>query len=188
MATSCGSRIFTSRSWEVSRGQGHDGPSNPEGSQRLAGLPTIGGLSFPRLPGQGRAITPPSKAPVTTSIKWCCQVSSVASQTRPVPRRVAGHQRGKSNSSARASKQVRLTCRLGAALAGGSSMPTTLRYISAMGPSFRLSRDGRTVAVGTRIKIASDTNRASNPRRMYQAKVLRRNRPRSGPPTRYGER
>src|SRR5262249_6228494 len=87
------------------------------------------------LRGHGRANILPSNAPVTTSIRWCCLVYSVASQTTPAPAKVSTHQRGKSRTSAQASRHVRLTCRLGAALAGGSSMAAMLRYTCAVRPS-----------------------------------------------------
>src|SRR5436190_11314505 len=115
------------------------------------------------------------------------------------PKRAAHHQRDRSKTRAHAIKQLRLTCRLGAAFAGGVSMVSIRRYIHEVrsSPSFAsfaalssrsLSCSGRIVCVGSATKMARDTTATTNARRTNQVNTGRRITPTSSGPTMYGSR
>src|SRR5262245_9180296 len=101
---------------------------------------------------------------------------------------VASHQRGKSRSSANANRHVKLTCRLGAALAGGSSMAIIFWYSSEVQSVPVTSYSRGLVCVGQAAKIASDSTTVTRPRSTYQRNVDGRRAPMTIGPIRYGIR
>src|SRR5262249_3933895 len=115
-------------------------------------------------------------------------------QITTAPAADAVHQPGKSYAIAHASRQLRLTCRLGAAFAGGSSISTIQRYRSAVQPSPSRSplagaaSSGRAVCVRTPAKVTTDTSTTSVPRGTYHANAVRLMTSVSSGPRTYGSR